>query len=168
MDPLGHASIGLMVKPFVPKAPIWVLLAACEVPDLLFFGFQAAGVEYQGATKLDFTYGLQYLSLPFIPWSHGLSMCLLWAAIVTALTYFYLRDRWASIAIGLMVMSHWVLDATVYPTMPLFFRPSPMTGIGLMTSRPGFIASIILEIGLIAAGFGIYFGKRNSRKPDPF
>jgi len=33
MDPLAHASIGLMVKPFAPKAPIWVLLAATQVVD---------------------------------------------------------------------------------------------------------------------------------------
>ncbi len=54
-----HALIGLMVKPFIPKAPLWALIAACEVPDLLFFGFQAAGVEDQAATKLDFAHGLQ-------------------------------------------------------------------------------------------------------------
>ncbi len=157
MDPLGHASIGLMVKPFIPKAPLWALIAACEVPDLLFFGFQAAGVEDQAATKLDFAHGLQYLSLPFIPWSHGCSMCLLWATAVATLAYLFWRDRRASIAIGLMVLSHWVLDFIVYPIMPLFFRQSSMAGIGLMTSVPGFIASIIREISLITVGVVIYY-----------
>ncbi len=128
MDPLGHALIGLMVKPFIPKAPLWALIAACEAPDLLFFGFQAADVEDQTATKLDFAHGLQYLSLPFIPWSPGFSMCLLWATAVAPLAYLFWRDRRASIAIGLRVLSHWVLDFIVYPIMPLFFRQSPIAG----------------------------------------
>ncbi len=84
-------------------------------------------------------------------------MCFLWTITVAALAYFFLRNRRAAIAIGLMVLSHWVLDFIVYPIMPLFFRQSPMTGIGLMTSAPGFIASILLEISLITAGGMIYY-----------
>ena len=45
MDPLAHASIGLMARPIAPKSPLWALLAATQVPDLLAFGFQATGIE---------------------------------------------------------------------------------------------------------------------------
>ncbi len=163
MDPLGHASIALIVKPFVPKAPLWALIAACEVPDILYFGFQAAGIENSGATSLDFTHGLQELVLPFLPWSHGLTMSIVWSLAVAVLAYAFLRDRRASLAIGLMVFSHWVLDAIVYPIMPLFFTQSPMTGLGLMTSAPGFIASILLEIGLIAGGIAFFWIRRRQQ-----
>jgi hypothetical protein len=40
----ARASIGLMAKPFVPKAPLWMLLVATQVPDLLSFGFLAGGI----------------------------------------------------------------------------------------------------------------------------
>lgn len=160
MDPLGHASIALITKPLVPKAPLWALVATCEIPDILYFGCQAAGIESSGATSLDFTHGLQELVLPNLPWSHGLTMSFLWSLAVGAIAYAFLRDRRASLAIGLMVFSHWTLDAIVYPIMPLFFTQSPMTGLSLMTSAPGFIASIVLEVGLIAGGIAFFLIKR--------
>jgi membrane-bound metal-dependent hydrolase YbcI (DUF457 family) len=156
MDPLGHASIGLMVKPLAPKAPLWALLAATAVPDLLFFGFQAAGLEYQAVTQFDLGHGLQYLSPPSIPWSHGLFMCIVWSAMVAIIAFLFSRDRRTSIVIGLLVFSHWVLDFIVYPILPVFFDNSRMIGLGLMTSGPGFIASVILEMGLITGGIATY------------
>ncbi len=59
MEPLAHASIGIMVKPFAPKAPMWALVAATQVPDLLSFGFMALGLEHGAVTRLDFEHGLQ-------------------------------------------------------------------------------------------------------------
>lgn len=67
MEPFAHASIGLMAKPFAPKAPLWALLAATAVPDLLSFGFMAANIEHGAITQLDFDHGLQYLSQQSIP-----------------------------------------------------------------------------------------------------
>lgn len=37
MDPIAHSSIGLLAKPIAPKAPLVILLAATQVPDILFF-----------------------------------------------------------------------------------------------------------------------------------
>ncbi len=44
MSPLAHASIGLMAKSVAPKAHLGVLLFATQVPDLLFYAFEAAGI----------------------------------------------------------------------------------------------------------------------------
>jgi membrane-bound metal-dependent hydrolase YbcI (DUF457 family) len=162
VDPIGHASIGLIVKPLAPKVPLWALLAATAVPDLLFFGFQAAGLEYQALTKFDLSHGLQYLSPPFIPWSHGLMMCIVWSVLVAWIAFLFSHNRRISILLGLMVFSHWVLDFIVYPVLPLFFDNSKMTGLGLMTSRPGLVASILLEIGLVVGGIVIYWKTRKS------
>jgi membrane-bound metal-dependent hydrolase YbcI (DUF457 family) len=160
MDPLAHASIGLMAKSIAPKAPLWALLATTQVPDLLSFGFMAAGVEHGAVTRLDFEHGLRYLSLPSISWSHGLFMCIVWSVAVAAIARFFFRERRTSIVIGLMVFSHWVLDFIVYPNLRLFFGNSPLIGLGLITSGPGLIIGIILEIGLIAGGIAIYFVTR--------
>ncbi len=159
MDPLAHASVGLMAKSAAPEAPLWMLLAATQVPDLLFFGFEAAGLEYQADTQVSFSEGLTYLRQGYIAWSHGLMMCIVWAVVVAAIAFLFYRNHRASIVIGLMVLSHWLLDFIVYPNMPVFFD-GPLIGIGLITSSPGFIAGIVLEIALIAGGIMMYWRTR--------
>jgi membrane-bound metal-dependent hydrolase YbcI (DUF457 family) len=163
MDPLAHASIGLMAKPIAPKAPLWVLLAATQVPDLLCFGFQAVGMEHGAVTQLDFDHGLQYVSPASISWSHGLFMAIVWSVVVGGIALLFYRDRRTSIVVGLMVFSHWVLDFIVYPNLPVLFDDSPLIGLGLITSGSGLIMGIILEIGLIAGGIAIYLVTRKRR-----
>ena len=68
MVPLAHASIGLMAKPLAPKAPLWALVAATAVPDVLYlFGFHPAGIEHDAIKHVDFDHGLQYERPPAIP-----------------------------------------------------------------------------------------------------
>ena len=152
MDPLAHAAVALMGRPLAPKAPVWALVAATQVPDVLFFGFQAVGLERQAATQLDLSRGLIYLSQPLIPWSHGLLMCVVWSAVVGGLAHLFFRDWRASLVMGLLVFSHWLLDFTVYPNMPVLFGNSPVIGLGLITSQAGFIAGSLAEMALIAGG----------------
>ncbi|MBI5033664.1 MAG: hypothetical protein HZB51_24360 [Chloroflexi bacterium] len=160
MDPLGHASIGLMVKPFAPKIPLWSLLAATQIPDLLFFGFQAAGIEHQAVTQFDLDHGLQYISPPTIVWSHGLGMCIVWSILLAVVAFLFCRDHRTSMILGLVLFSHWGLDSIVYPLMPVFFDNSQTIGLGLLTSVPGLIVSVILEIGLIVGGIAAYWMTR--------
>jgi hypothetical protein len=72
MGPPGHFAIGLAAKPAVPKAPLWALLAATEVLDLLAFGFMAIGIEH-GAPE------------PSLAWWHGLFMSAVWSALSGAI-----------------------------------------------------------------------------------
>ncbi len=159
MEPLAHASIGLIAKPFAPRAPLWALLAATTVPDLLSFGFMAAGMEYGAVTQLD-PNGLRYLGLPFIPWSHGLFMSIVWSVAVAGIAFLFLRDRRTSVVTGLLVFSHWLLDFIVYLQIPIFFDNSQLTGLGLITSGPGLMLGLLLELGLIGAGIASYFMAR--------
>jgi hypothetical protein len=154
-----------MAKWIAPKTPVWALLAATQVPDLLSFAFMAAGVERGADTVLDLDHGLRYLSLPSIAWSHGLLMCVVWSLVVAAIAFVLCRDRPTSILVGLMVLSHWALDTIVYPYMPLAFDGSPWIGLGLITTSPGLIAGILLEIGLIAGGITAYLASRRRAAP---
>ena len=160
MDPIAHASIGLITKLVAPKTPVLALLAATQVPDLLSFAFMAAGVEHGADTVLDLEHGLRYLSLPSIAWSHGLLMGAVWSLLVATIAFVFCRDRRASILIGLMVLSHWALDFIVYPYIPLALDGSPWIGLGLITTSPGFIAGILMEIVLIAGGIVAYLVTR--------
>lgn len=160
MEPLAHASVGLMAKPLAPKAPLWALIAATQVPDLLSFGFIAIGLETPGVSTMDFNQGLRFSIPPYYPWSHGLFMCLAWSVVVAGISFCFCRDRRTSLFIGAMVLSHWVLDFLVYFTLPLFFDHAQMVGLGLLRTRPGIVLSVILEIGLIIGGVTIYFVTR--------
>ena len=160
MDPLAHAAVGFLTKTAAPKTPLFALIAATAAPDALFFGFQALGIERQAVTRMDFTKGLTYLSPAHIPWSHGLVMCIVWSVAADAIAYALYRNRQTGILIGLMVFSHWLLDFLAYKNLPLFFSDSPQVGIGLVTSGPGVIIGIIIEVGLIAGGMAAYWMAR--------
>ena len=168
MDPFAHASIGLMAKPIVPRAPLALLLAATAVPDLLFFAFEAIGMERQAVTHMDFKQGLRYLSPAVMHWSHGLFMCIVWSLAAAAIAFPFFRDLRTCAVIGLLVFSHWVLDFSVYNNMPLVLDGSPEVGLGLMTTRAGIIIAIFLEVVLIAAGISVYLVYRKRRAATPF
>lgn len=84
-----------------PKAHLLVLVAATQVPDLLFFAFEATGIEHQAVTHMDFSQGLTYLSPARIPFSHGLLMWLVWSAMVGAIAFVFYRHRRTSVISGL-------------------------------------------------------------------
>ena len=88
-------------------------------------------------------------------------MCLVWAVVAAALAFLFYRDRRTSIVIGLVVLSHWVLDFIVHlPDLPLLFDGSPLVGLGLWGSGPGVIISIILEFVLLGGGIAVYWISR--------
>ena len=111
-----------------------------------------AGIEHfaiaPGITRvmpLDFTY---------YPWSHSLAMAVVWAALF-ALGYVALRRRPVyALWLALLVVSHWVLDWIVHrPDLPLAPGGVSLHGLGLWNSVA---ASLLLELGLFAAGVAIY------------
>ena len=151
MGPPGHFAIGLAVKPAAPKAPLWVLLVASELPDLLFFAFQAFGIEKTSVSATSLGRGVEILTPGSIPWSHGLFMAVVWSVAAAAIAYLFYRDRRTSGLLGLTVLSHWVLDFVVHlPDLPLSFEGSPLLGLALWGSGPGLIVSGILEVTLFA------------------
>ncbi|MBN2502689.1 MAG: hypothetical protein JXB38_18060 [Anaerolineales bacterium] len=158
------------MKPAAPKAPLWVLLIATEVLDVLCFGFDALGIEEFGISQTDIHQGVVILSPASIPWSHGLFMSAVWSFIAAAIAYLIYKDRRASAIIGLAIFSHWILDFIVHlPDLPLFFACSPLLGLGLWGSGPGLILSGILEFSLLAGGITIYLinRKRTSEALHP-
>jgi hypothetical protein len=165
MGPPGHLGIGFAAKPAAPRAPLWVLLMATEVLDLLSFLFMTVGIESMGVTTTDLSRGIQILTPASVPWSHGLLMSVVWSILAGAIAYLFYRDRRTGIVVGLLVLSHWVLDLIVHlPDLPLLFDGSPLVGLGLWGSGPGLVISGILELVLLAGGVAIYMVTRK-RKP---
>jgi hypothetical protein len=161
----AHLAIGLSAKPAAPKVSLLVLLVASEALDLLSFLFIPLGLEDAGISQTGINQGVQVLVPGSIPWSHGLFMVVVWSLLFSAVAFLFYKDRRISIIIGLVVFSHWLLGFFVHPPdLPLLFEGSPTVGLGLWTSGPGLIFSILLEILLLTGGITIYFLARR-RKP---
>jgi hypothetical protein len=153
----GHFGIAFAAKPVAPKAPLWLLLVASELLDLLTFLFAGIGMERIGTSQTDIEQGTRILTPASVPWSHGLVMSLVWSILVAGLAILFIRDRRTAGMLGLVIFSHWILDFLVHPAdLPLFFAGSPTLGLGLWSTGPGLILSGILEFGLLAGGIAIY------------
>ena len=160
----GHLAVGLAAKPAAPNLLLIFLLIACEALDLLSILFTFIGIEDIGISQTDLTQGVTIIVPGSIAWSHGLFMSITWSFLFAALAYLVFKDRQVGMIIGLVVFSHWILDFIVHgPDLPLFFKGSQTVGLGLWSSGPGLIISIILEFVLIAGGIAIYLVDRRRR-----
>jgi len=147
---IGHAALALAAKPLAPRAHLGIALAAAYWLDLVWPVLVLAGIErvevapgITAFTPLDF---LHY------PWTHSLAAAFAWSALF-ALACWRLGRR-AALVMGLLVLSHWVLDAISHrPDLPLWPGSSVIVGLGLWNSVA---ATLIVETVLFAAGVAIY------------
>lgn len=154
----GHIGVGLAAKPAAPKAPLGALLFSATAIDTLWGVFALTGIE-----ALD-TSGNSSLQ-----WSHGLFMGVVWSVAGFGLAFLLTRDRRTSLVIGLLVLSHWVLDFVSHPMgmgkelppdLPLLFEGSPKVGLGLYNSV---VAALITDFGLLTVGSAIYLSTTRPR-----
>jgi hypothetical protein len=155
---IGHFAVGFAGKRAAPGAPLSVLLLAALFADVLWPILVAVGIEevriVPGATV--------YTPLEFVsyPWSHSLLMLIIWGALFAA---FYINrpdGRRIGLVLGLLVVSHWVLDwITHKPDMPLW-PGGPQVGLGLWRSVG---ATMTVEILMFAVGVLIYARSTRSR-----
>jgi hypothetical protein len=160
MSGIGHFSAGLIAKPVTPKVPLWILLAASETNDILYFFFSSTGIEPKATFTVDFEYGVRHLALSTNPWSHGLFMSIIWSLVAGLVAFLVYRNKRIASVMGLVVFSHWLLDFLMHSNLPIFFANSPLLGLGLENSGPGFIAMTILDLILIGGGVAAYVIKR--------
>lgn len=154
----GHIGVGLAAKPVAPKAPLGALLFSATAIDTLWGVFALTGLET-----------LDPSGNSSLHWSHGLFMAVVWSMAGFGLAYLLTRDRRTSLIIGLLVLSHWVLDFISHPMgmgqelppdLPLLFEGSLKVGLGLYNSVA---AALITDFGLLAVGSAIYLGTTRPR-----
>jgi hypothetical protein len=109
------------------------------------------------------------------PWSHGLFMSAIWSVGAALLGARIRRNYRAGVIIGLLVLSHWVLDFVSHPIpfpsfswrswqwsyghplppdLPLLFAGSPRVGLGLYNSISAAEATA-LELGMLVLGAAV-------------
>ncbi len=148
---LGHIGVAMAAKRAAPRTSLGTLVAASIWIDLVWPALLLAGLERvridpgnTAVTPLDFErYPFTHSAVAVIAWA------LLFGAAYLARTGY---RRGAAVA-GLLVASHWVLDAIVHrPDLPLA-PGGPKVGLGLWNSVP---ATFAVELGLLALGVVLY------------
>ena len=155
---IGHFAVGFGAKKFAPRTSLALLLAAPLLGDILWPIFLLLGWEHArvdpGNTK--FT----PLDLYDYPWSHSLLMCCIWATLFAVVYLALARYRPGAVAMGIGVVSHWILDwITHRPDMPLY-PGSAKYGLGLWNSIWG---TMTVEIALFAIGIALYVSVTRAR-----
>lgn len=144
---LGHFAVALLAKRAVPAASLGLLVAAAQLPDLVWPIFVLIGWERLEVAPGDTA--VTPLAFVHYPWSHSLLLVLLWAAAGALLLRISGRPRPIALAAAVLVVSHWVLDFVAHrPDLPLY-PGGPVAGLGLWHSVP---ATLAVELGLFATG----------------
>jgi hypothetical protein len=156
---IGHYAVAMAAKRVAPRTSLGTLIAAAILLDLIWPVLVLLGIEVvtitPGATAVT---PLTFVSYPY---SHSLLMSVVWGLLFAAGYFVARRYAPGSIALGVLVVSHWILDAVVHvPDLPLAPWGSTRVGLGLWNSLP---LSLGVELVLFAFCVAIYVGTTSRR-----
>ena len=149
---IGHFGIGFAAKRISPKASLGTLFFATQFIDLLWPILLILRIEQvqidPGNTVVT------PLNFSFYPYSHSLFTVLVWSLLI-GITYFIVKkNKFISLYLGVLVLSHWLLDLIVHrPDLPLIPWLETKTGLGLWNSLSG---SVIVEGMIFITGVFFY------------
>lgn len=149
---IGHFGIGFAAKSLSPQVSLGPLFLAAQFidllwPTLLLLGLERVQIE-PGATAVT------PLAFEHYPISHSLAAVLGWAVLVGGAYLLLRRERIAALVLGLLVLSHWGLDAIVHrPDLPLYPGSATLIGMHAWSSLP---LTLALELPLFALGVWLY------------
>ncbi|MFH1198169.1 MAG: metal-dependent hydrolase [bacterium] len=156
---VGHFGVGFAAKKTYSKPSLGTMFFAAQFIDLLWPILLLLGLE---KVKID-PGNTAFTPLDFIyyPISHSLFGVLIWALLFGAVYFIIKRNLKNSVLLGLLVISHWILDLFVHrPDLPLVPWSELKVGFGLWNSV---LFSIIIELLIFAAGAYLYLTSTKSK-----
>jgi len=155
---IGHYALGLAAKRLVPRTSLGTLIAAPTLADLLWPVFLLLG--WERVTVVPGPNPFLIFMFDSYPISHSLLTLLGWGALLGVLYRMRTGYVRGALVVGLLVVSHWVLDyVTHVPDMPLY-PGGPRVGLGLWHSVVG---TIVVEAAMFVAGIVIYLKTTRAR-----
>ena len=155
---IGHYGVSLAAKRVDGRLSLGWLFLAVQLPDILWAVLFLLGVEK--ARIVPAQTAVMAVDLYYIPYSHSLVASLLWAGAIYAIFRLLparaagLRKKGTvAIAMGLAVLSHFVLDVIAESNLPLYYDDAAKIGFGLANSP---IAAYIVEGLILVAGLILY------------
>lgn len=159
---IGHYGPAYAIKRWQPDLPVFILFIAVQLVDVAWAILVPLGIE-----KVRIVPGITAtnpLDLYYMPYTHSLVAAIAWSVAggaVYALMRKHPRRVRIGVAVGVAVLSHWMLDLLVHrPDLPLYDNTAKV-GLGLWNFP---LVAIALEAGLLLAGMLIYL--RGSRGLD--
>jgi hypothetical protein len=155
---IGHFGVGLAAKRLAPRASLGSLFFAAQFLDLLWPILLLLGLEHVRIVP-----GITQMS-PFdfydYPISHSLVTAGGWSVLVGVGYYALRRSTRAACTMGVLVLSHWVLDFLVHrPDLPLW-PGGPKVGLGLWNF---WVLETSLEVLIFVIGCWIYVSVTRAR-----
>ncbi len=151
----GHFGLAAMVKWRERQVPLWALMVATQLLDIIFLVLVPLGVE--GFRPVPGTSGGYGNFIFTADYTHSLvgALGISVAAMLVTMIWWGRRN---GLIIGAVVFSHWVLDLLVHrgdlPVLPGNAGSLPRLGLGLW-SVPWL--SVGLELVLVLAGAYLYY-----------
>ncbi len=156
---IGHYALGFAAKRLAPRTSLGTLFVAPTFADLLWPVFLLLGWEQ--ARVVPGPNPFLNLWLDDIPVSHSLAALIAWGLLFGYLYRTRTGYTRGALVVGLLVLSHWVLDFVTHrPDMPLY-PGSVKVGLGLWNAVAG---TLIVEGLLFITGMVIYM--RTTRPRD--
>ncbi len=155
---IGHFAAGLASKKADKSISLgWAFFAAQWLdllwPVLLLTGMEKVELRSDPHSPIP-------LSFTHYPVSHSLLAVTGWAVLIALIYYMIKKKGRAAIIIGLLVLSHWLLDLLVHvPDLPISPFSDSRFGLGLW-NQP--YLALIIELTLFAGGLFLYI---SSTKP---
>jgi hypothetical protein len=152
----GHFGLAAAVKSRQPQLPLWSLMLATQLLDVVFLVLYFAGLEsFRPVEGTNGGYGNTIFSADY---DHSLVGALIISLIAMIVTWVFWGRR-NGLVIGAVVFSHWLIDLIVHrgdmPVLPPPWADAlPRFGFGLW-SIPWLVAAI--ELGLILGGAYLYY-----------
>jgi hypothetical protein len=158
---VGHVAVALGASRAAPRVNVGWLVFAAFLSDFLLGIFASFGLEHAYVPD---SYATRHYLLFQFPYSHGLVALLIWATICGFLISraYGLESRRIWVVIGLVVLSHFVLDGLVHVAgLPLLGPNSPKLGLGLWKQMP---LELLLETLMALSGVAIYWRVSGSER----
>src|SRR6185436_17050197 len=115
---LGHFAASIAARRIEPRLPLGTSFILGQLPDVLWPAFLLAGIERVTIAPGDTAF--TPLRFDHYPWSHSLVLVMVWACVAGAIVWWRGRAVRPVLLAGLLVVSHWVLDAASHrPDMPV-------------------------------------------------
>jgi hypothetical protein len=157
---LGHYGLAFAAKRSAPCTSLGTFALAAELLDELWPIFVLMGVEQvrvspgvMAANPLEF---LHY------PVTHSLVGAIAWSGLLGGIYFAMRRYARGAVVVGLLVVSHWVLDLPMHaPDLPLWPGSTVKVGLGAWRSIP---LTIALELAVFVPGLVAYL--RATRAKD--
>ncbi len=149
---IGHFGVAFAAKKIDQRTSLGTLFFAAQWLDLLWPVLLLTGterVEIETASSAPVP-----LSFTHYPISHSLLMVTGWAILFGIVYYFIYKNNRSALLIGVLVISHWLLDFIVHiPDLPLTPFSDHRLGLGLWQYQ---YLALFIEFILLFTGVYIY------------